>query len=117
MKLVVDESVEREIADSLRLAGHDVVYVAELAAGISDDEVLDYANTAGALLVTADKDFGELVYRLGRVHHGVVLVRMMGCDGKQKSERVVQVLRDHATECGGAIVVIAPGQVRIRPRA
>jgi predicted nuclease of predicted toxin-antitoxin system len=51
----------------LRNDGHDVLYVAEMSPGIDDEEVLGAANEHDALLPTADKDFGELVFRLGRV--------------------------------------------------
>jgi predicted nuclease of predicted toxin-antitoxin system len=67
MNLVADEGVDRQIVEQLRQDGHDVAYIAELAPSISDDEVLQQANDRHALLVTADKDFGELVFRLNRV--------------------------------------------------
>lgn len=114
MNLLVDENVEREIVDRLRVDGHDTVYVAELSPSITDDEVLDEANTRAALLVTADKDFGELVYRLGRIHTGVVLTRLAGLPPSAKAEAVAGVLRDRAAELVGAFSVISPGAVRIR---
>lgn len=49
--------------ERLRHDGHDVLYVAKLSPSITDEEVLQQANDRGALLVTADKDFGELVFR------------------------------------------------------
>lgn len=63
MNLLIDESVDRQVVEKLRLEGHDVVYVSDLDPGISDDVVLSTANKMRALLVTADKDFGELVFR------------------------------------------------------
>ena len=74
MNLVADENVDQPIVDRLRQDGHLVVAVAELSPSISDDEVLRQANQQSALLITGDKDFGELVYRLGRVHAGVILL-------------------------------------------
>ena len=114
MNLLADESVDREVVDRLRTDGHTTLYVAELAPGITDDQVLDEANARAALLVTADKDFGELVFRLGRIHTGVVLTRLAGLSAATKTEAVSQVLRDHAAELVGAFCVIAPGAVRIR---
>ncbi|MFO0849643.1 MAG: DUF5615 family PIN-like protein [Gemmataceae bacterium] len=114
MNLVADESVEQDIVARLRTDGHDVVYVAELAPSITDDAVLDEANVRTALLVTGDKDFGELVYRLGRVHGGVVLARLAGLSAAAKAEIVARVLRDHEAELPGAFSVITPGAVRIR---
>jgi predicted nuclease of predicted toxin-antitoxin system len=114
MTLVADESVDRPIVDRLRLSGHDVVYVKELSPSITDDEVLQLANDSNCLLLTGDKDFGELVYRLGRVHGGVVLQRLGGLSNDKKAETVAKVFQDHAAELVGAFTVIAPGSVRIR---
>jgi predicted nuclease of predicted toxin-antitoxin system len=114
VNLVADESVEQDIVARLRADGHDVLYVAELAPSITDDAVLDEANVRTALLVTGDKDFGELVYRLGRVHGGVVLARLAGLSAAAKAEIVARVLRDHEAELPGAFSVITPGAVRIR---
>ena len=61
----------------LRADGHDVVYVAELSPSITDEAALDLANGDKRILVTADKDFGELVFRLRQVAFGVLLV---SCD-------------------------------------
>jgi predicted nuclease of predicted toxin-antitoxin system len=67
VKLLCDEGVESQIVAHVRAAGHEVSYVAEMEPGISDDQVLASASEAGAVLVTNDKDFGELVFRQGRV--------------------------------------------------
>ena len=72
MKLFADESVDKSIVDRLREDGHTVSYIAELTPSIDDDAVLRQANQSGSLLITADKDFGELVFRMRRVHAGVV---------------------------------------------
>jgi predicted nuclease of predicted toxin-antitoxin system len=114
MMLLADESVDRQIVERLRQDGHDTLYVAELSPSITDDQVLQEANTRNALLLTEDKDFGELVYRLGRVHAGVVLIRLAGLPPSTKAETVAKVFQDHATELAGAFSVISPGAVRIR---
>jgi predicted nuclease of predicted toxin-antitoxin system len=114
MNLLADESVEREVVERLRAEGHAIGYVAELAPGITDDQFLDEANSRSALLVTAAKDFGELVYRLGRVHAGVVLTRLAGLAPSAKADAVSQLFRNHAAELAGAFCVIAPGSIHIR---
>jgi len=63
VRLLADEGVEVQVVARLRSDGHDVEYVAELTPGITDDDVLDRANSAGRLLATVDKDFGEKVVR------------------------------------------------------
>ena len=66
MNLLADESVDRQVVERLRQDGYAVLYIAELEPSIPDDVVLKRANETAALLITADKDFGELVFRKGR---------------------------------------------------
>jgi len=115
--LVADEGVDRAVVERLRRDGHDVLYVAELSPSVPDDEVLQQANARRAVLVTADKDFGELVFRQGLVHSGVVLLRLVGLPNATKAAIVAEVCRDRAAELLGAFSVVSPGQVRIRPRS
>jgi predicted nuclease of predicted toxin-antitoxin system len=77
MKLVADECVDKPIVDRLRTDGHAVVYVAEMAPSVDDDEMLRLANSEAAILMTGDKDFGELVFRQGRVHQGVIFTSIV----------------------------------------
>lgn len=59
MKFVIDESVDKQIADLLKINDFDVLYITDTYSGISDEEVLKLANSISALILTADKDFGE----------------------------------------------------------
>jgi predicted nuclease of predicted toxin-antitoxin system len=59
LKFLGDENLDSQIVERLRLDGHIVWYVIEMQPGISDDDVLNLANTEGAILLTFDKDFGE----------------------------------------------------------
>jgi len=92
--------------------GHNVEYVAEKDAGISDDEVLENANEKTALLLTADKDFGEFVFRQRRITSGVMLIRLAGLSPTRKAEIVA--VKKHGTELMHSFSVITPGAVRIR---
>jgi predicted nuclease of predicted toxin-antitoxin system len=114
VNFLVDDNVDRQIADCLRSIGHHVEYVAEKDAGISDDEVLEMANEKTALLLTADKDFGELVFRQRRVTSGVVLIRLAGLSPIRKAEIVVSAIKKHEPELKHSFSVINPGAVRIR---
>ena len=67
MNLLADEGVERQIVEHLRLDEHLVHYIAEMDPGISDDAVLRKANDHNALLLTEDKDFGELVFHQNKI--------------------------------------------------
>ena len=114
MRLLADEGVDAAIVALLREDGHDVVYVAELSPGITDEAVLELANGDERVLVTADKDFGELVYRLRMVAYGVLLVRLLELASPRKANAVLESVREHDAEMAGAFTVVSPGLVRIR---
>jgi predicted nuclease of predicted toxin-antitoxin system len=116
MNFLADECVDAPIVTRLRNDGHTIVYVAEMAKGISDDEVLDLANSGVMLLMTGDKDFGELVFRLQRVAEGVVLIRLSGLSNTKKAEIVAKAIDEHGSELPGCFTVIESSSVRIRKR-
>lgn len=114
MNILADESVEATTVHRLRADGHAVESISETTPSIPDDEVLAHAAAAGRVLVTADKDFGELVYRLGRAHSGVILLRLAGLPSAERAEVVSEVFQDMAAELPGSFTVVEPNAVRIR---
>lgn len=116
MNLIADEGVDWPIVERLRQDGHNVLYIAEMEPGISDDVVLDEANRYRAVLLTQDKDFGELVFRQGLVNTGVVLIRLHGLSNEHKAEIVSTVIQEREAELEDAFCVISPGMVRIRKK-
>jgi predicted nuclease of predicted toxin-antitoxin system len=116
LNFVADEGLDRQIVERLRQHGHLVSYVAEMEAGISDETVLQLANRQNALLLTSDKDFGELVFRENRLTQGVVLIRLAGLSPETKSSLVASAIASHSTELLRAFTVISPKLVRIRPQ-
>ena len=76
MSVVADESVDSGIISELRQQGLKVLSVADDCPGISDIKVLEIAFNSNSLLITEDKDFGELAFRLKFEHKGIVLIRL-----------------------------------------
>lgn len=114
MIFLANESVDRQIVDRLRQEGHNIFYVAEMEPGMPDDLVLNLGSQAGALLLTADKDFGELVFRQARLTSGVILIRLAGLSQETKAEIVAAAVHQHAAEFADAFAVITPAAVRFR---
>jgi len=114
VNLLADECVSGEIVTRLRADGHAVAVAGDGAAGAVDDDVLARAAGAGSVLLTADKDFGELVYRLRRAHAGVILLRLAGMAAEERAELVSTVLRERAVELPGSFTVIDRDAVRVR---
>lgn len=114
MKFLADENVDQQIVASLRSTGHEVVYIAELDPGITDEQVLELANSQGRLLITEDKDFGDLVFRMRRQSHGIILIRLAGKTSTEKTEILEWLVTSHATEIENAFTVVTGSGVRIR---
>ncbi len=114
MKLLADESVDKPIVDTLRLVGSDVLYILEIAPGTDDATILHLSNEEQRILLTQDKDFGELVFRLKNVHSGVVLIRLPGYPPLAKANLVAKLLMQHQDEIRNAFTVIQPNAIRIR---
>ena len=77
MRLLVNENFPGVAIAALRLRGHDVIWIREDSPGIDDRAVLSRATVEERILITFDKDFGELVFRLGlNAPSGVILFRI-----------------------------------------
>jgi predicted nuclease of predicted toxin-antitoxin system len=114
MKLIADEGVDQPIVASLRVAKFDVTYYAELAPGSDDASILEHAQQAHTLLLTCDKDFGELVFRNRLITAGVVLIRLEGLSADKKARLVTEAVRLHSDQMLNSFSVVSPGMVRIR---
>lgn len=113
LRFIADEGVEKGVVLSLRNR-YDVLYVAEKYAQAEDSQVLHLAETEDRILITQDKDFGELVYRLKSIHTGVLLYRLHGLTTEEKAFLIGTVIDKYPSELYGAFTVIQPNNVRIR---
>ena len=114
MNFLVDENIEAEIVDHLRINGYKVDYVLEIAPGANDTDILMQANKNNSLLITSDKDFGELVFRQHLVSNGIILVRIHGIPSSQKAEIVLDFLRNYSDKIVNSFSVITLSSIRIR---
>lgn len=114
MRFLSDEGVDAAIVGALRSEGHDVRWMAEELEGTKDDVVLAAAVGDARILITEDKDFGELVYRQRLHHRGVVLVRVDGISNAEKARVVARAIREHETDLTGGFTVIQHATIRIR---
>ena len=114
MKLVADESVEGPTVERLRRDGHDVLYIAELDPGIADPGVLSFARAEKLLLLTADKDFGELVFRGKERHFGVLLLRLSDGELEENAAATAAVLAEHGEGMRDRFSVLSRRGLRIR---
>ncbi|MEM8901798.1 MAG: DUF5615 family PIN-like protein, partial [Bacteroidota bacterium] len=90
--------MEGLIVDAIRNRGHDITYIVEMERGISDEEVPKLATTENRILITRDKDFGELAFFKKKLHSGIILNRLAGLSGSRKIEILLSVLQTHGEE-------------------
>ncbi len=117
MKFLADECCDSDVVAALRANGHDVVFVPETMAGFMDNAVLDFAYKTGRVLITEDKDFGELVYRLKLPAHGVILLRINPRDRHEKAPLVLQLLARYREQLTVLFITVESDKIRVRPLA
>jgi predicted nuclease of predicted toxin-antitoxin system len=115
MQFIVDESTGAAVVEYLRAAGHDVLAVAEVMPQAEDQAILTRAEDEARTLVTNDKDFGELVFRSGHGHHGVVLLRLHDESPANRVRVMKAILGQYLDRLPAHFTVATEGRVRIRP--
>ena len=115
MKFLADENVEKPIVDWLSEKEHEVSYIAEMAPSVTDKRVIEMARESSMVLLTNDKDFGELVYRQGKVPSGVLLIRARNQTSRHKIKLIKQVLEKAEEKLRNNFVVVNESGIRIRP--
>ncbi len=114
MRVLLDTCVWGGARQELEAAGFDVLWTGDLATDPGDESILAQAYLEGRILVTLDKDFGELAIRLGHPHCGIL--RLVNIPAKQQASIGQQVLTQYQDELmRGAILTVEAGRVRIRP--
>lgn len=115
MKIVADEGIESKIVVVLRENNFQVLYIAELFPSIPDEKVLEIASNESAILLTKDKDFGELIFKQKLHHKGVVLLRLSeNMNSADKAEIVLKAFQKHGQEFELHFSVIDEEFIRIR---
>jgi predicted nuclease of predicted toxin-antitoxin system len=115
LRLLADENIHAPLVSAWRDEGVDVRYIAESSSGITDREVLQLAIDEHRVLVTEDKDFGDLVFRLQRGVPGVVLIRLSGSSWQERHRRFNDLRQWTSDRLVGRYVVLAADRIRSRP--
>jgi predicted nuclease of predicted toxin-antitoxin system len=116
MDFAADESCAGPVVAALREAGHDVLAIAEVFRGATDEQVLERARSEKRVLITEDRDFGELVYSRGQPSAGVILIRFHSGARHAKPAAVVEAVGKLGPRLNDAFTVIEAGRVRISSR-
>jgi predicted nuclease of predicted toxin-antitoxin system len=114
VRLLLDTCIWGKASNELQAAGHDIVWAGNWPEDPGDEEILSLAHLQQRVLITLDKDFGELAIVHGRPHSGIL--RLVNFSAHQQAKVCVHVLSIHGNELlAGAVVTAEPGRIRIRP--
>lgn len=114
MRFIVDESTGAAVVEQLRGLGHDVVSVAEEMPQALDTVILQRAADEGRVVLTNDKDFGDLAFRSGQAHHGIVLFRLRDETAAHRVFMLQVLLEQHLEQLENHFVVVTENGIRVR---
>ncbi len=115
IRFLADENVSRFVVERLRAAGFDVKSIGATSSGASDSAVIATASREVRILVTEDRDFGELIVRQRLGLPGIVLLELDRLSNVAEADLVAAIVSANTDKLAGNLFVIEPGRVRIRP--
>ncbi len=116
MKFLVDECTGPAVAKWLKAEGYEVFSVFEELRGASDEDILEKARAEYWILITNDKDFGEMVYRERLSHCGIIFLRLHSQRADAKISALRKLFTAYAQQLPDAFVVVTEAQVRFTSR-
>ena len=116
LRFLADESCDYAVVRALTSLEHEVLPVAELSPRADDETVIGLALREERVLLTEDKDFGQLVYANGLPSVGVVLLRFPAAARSGIGETVADFVSRKGADLQGRFVVIQPGRIRMSAR-
>jgi predicted nuclease of predicted toxin-antitoxin system len=115
MRFLADENFPGGAVTALQARGHDIVWVRTAAPGSIDEDVLAWATREDRVLLTFDKDFGELAWRVELpASSGVILFRIPMPSAPQIGATLAARI-EARTDWAGHFTVIEPERIRMRP--
>ena len=115
--ILADENIDHSLIHAIRNAGFEVYSVYENNRGLSDEAIIDYSRDPPRIILTEDKDFGELVFRDRLNSHGVILLRAGKLDIGKRIQRLCDAWSVVEANPEGAFIVITETRIRVRPLA
>ncbi len=115
MRFLANENVPLDAITALREKAHDVIWIRTDAPGSSDEDILSRGVAAGRIVITFDKDFGELAFRSHLPSQcGIILFRIQGKSSEYMAKVVVSVIESRS-DWTGHFSVIEEHRIRMRP--
>ena len=115
MRWLIDECVDADLVVLLRESEHDVIYMSDVAPHTTDTQVMNRADRENRLLLTEDKDFGDLVFRQARPVPAIVLLQIDSTRRSHKGARLLAAIDRFGDNLLRNYTVIEAARFRSRP--
>ncbi len=114
LKFILDVGVGNKVEHYLTSQGYDATLISTINPSMPDSEILAIAENENRMVITMDKDFGELVYHSEKVHAGVLLLRLEDATGDEKVEVMKFIIENFINLMESKFCVFKNGRLRIR---
>lgn len=111
--IIADENIPVPIIEKLRLANIETFSIFDNLRGISDKEIIEFAQNPPKIILTEDKDFGDLVFAYNQKKVSVILLRYHYLELEKIESILINFLQNHLVE-EHSFVVITSKNIRIR---
>jgi len=113
MKFLIDVGVGKKVEEWLAESGYDVKTVRRIDPRAKDADILKLAVSEKRMVITMDKDFGELVFRSGKAHAGILILRLEDATGSEKAAVLKNIMGKYSDSLYGKFCVYHAGKLRI----
>lgn len=113
-KFLADVNIEKSLVDFLREQSFDVIWIPNYNCNLSDEDLLKFANKEKRILITNDKDFGELIFQQRKLSEGIILIRVKGQEVDKKLRSLKKLIRFYKAKIRNNFIVITDRRIRIR---
>lgn len=114
LKFLVDVGVSKKVEEYLQDQGYDAKAVRAIDTRMSDHAIIRLAASEDRMVITMDKDFGELVYHSSMKHSGVLLLRLEDAVGFEKLQVVEHIMKNYSDRIKNCFCVFQNNKFRIR---
>ena len=114
IKFLADVNIEKDLVDFIKNSGYDTLWMPDYNRRLNDEELLKIANKEKRVLITNDKDFGELVFLQKKLSAGIILIRVRNQDVKQKLNVLKKLLNYYPEKIKNHFIVLTEKRIRIK---
>ncbi|MDP3728329.1 MAG: DUF5615 family PIN-like protein [bacterium] len=112
IKFLADENIPLKVISNLLRDRIDIIAVAEKSARIKDEEILELAKKEGRVIITFDKDFGELVFRKKRETNGVILLQLHP-QTQEKTEMILKKVCSLNIDFSSSFCIVKESRIKV----